>query len=66
MERKRGKGQAVYVTGKEQKELVKRDFYKFQKRVAMRSDLEQLKESFEADKKRMQKAIDKDSRRAAR
>lgn len=52
-----------YVTGKERKEKVKSDFYMFQKRLAQKDSLETLKAGFEADKKRLQKALDKQARR---
>ena len=63
MEKKKTKQGPGYITGKEQKDLVKRDFYMFQKKMVLKSDLEKLRDGFEADKKRLEKAIDKSNRK---
>ena len=52
-----------YISGKEQKDLVKADFYQFQKRLVQKDKIAELREGFEADKKRMQKMMDKAARR---
>ena len=53
-----------YTTNKEKKEQIKQDFYMFQKRLAMKSELENLREGFEKDRKRLAKALDKKSARS--
>ena len=52
-----------YTTNKEIKSQIKSDFYMFQKRIAMKNELEALKEGFEADRKRLAKALDKKASR---
>ena len=52
-----------YISGKEHKDLIKRDFYMFQKKLVMKESLEKLRQGFEEDKKRIQKSMEKDSRR---
>jgi hypothetical protein len=42
-----------YISGKEHKEIIKRDFYMFQKKFAQKESLDTLKKSFEEDKKRL-------------
>jgi len=48
-----------YTTNKEKREQIKSDFYMFQKRLAMKSELETLREGFEKDRKRLAKALAK-------
>ena len=48
-----------YTTNKEKREQIKSDFYMFQKRLAMKSELEALREGFEKDRKRLAKAMAK-------
>ena len=50
-----------YTTNKEKKNQIKQDFYMFQKRLAMKSELEALREGFEKDRKRLAKALAKKS-----
>ena len=57
--RRAEKDDQKYVSGQEAKNLIKRDFYMFQKKLSMKSDLEKLREGFEQDKKRLQKAMEK-------
>ncbi len=55
-----------YISGKEKKELIKSDFYMFQKRMVMKSSIDDLRKGFEEDKKRLQKAMEKSARKAQR
>ena len=52
-------GAGQYVTNKEKRSQIKADFYMFQKRLAMKSELETLREGFEKDRKRLAKALSK-------
>lgn len=52
-----------YIPGKEHKELIKRDFYMFQKRLVQKDTIEDLRKGFEEDKKRLQKSMEKTARR---
>jgi len=54
-------GAGQYTTNKEKREQIKSDFYMFQKRLAMKSELEALREGFEKDRKRLAKALSKKS-----
>lgn len=65
-QKERQKLEAKYVSGKDQKELIKRDFYMFQKRLVQKDSVEKLREGFEDSKKRLQKSMDKSARRATR
>ena len=56
--KKTGDGLA-YVPNSEKKDKIKQDFYMFQKKIVMKSQLEQLREGFEHDKKRLEKAMRK-------
>ena len=49
-----------YVTNKSKKDAIKNDFYMFQKKLVMKSELEKLREGFEADRKRLNKALRKE------
>lgn len=40
-------GESSYITNQEKKNQIKQDFYMFQKRLVMKSDIEKLKENFE-------------------
>ena len=58
--RNAGEGEGPgYTTNKEKRNQIKQDFYMFQKRLAMKSDLETLREGFERDRKRLAKALQK-------
>ena len=48
-----------YVPNSEKKDKIKQDFYMFQKKIVMKSQLETLREGFENDKKRLEKAMRK-------
>ena len=50
-----------YTTNREKRDQIKQDFYMFQKRLAMKSELEALREGFEKDRKRLAKAMAKKS-----
>ena len=56
-------GAGKYITNKEKRNAIKADFYMFQKRLAMKNELEALREGFEKDRKRLAKAL---SKKAAR
>lgn len=49
-----------YVSNKDKREEMKQDFYKFQRKIAMKSSLEELRAGFEKDKKRLEKALRKE------
>jgi len=53
-------GELKYTTGKAKRNAIKQDFYMFQKKLVMKSELEKLREGFEADRKRLDKALRKD------
>ena len=48
-----------YTTNRDKKNQIKQDFYMFQKRIAMKNELESLREGFEKDRKRLAKALAK-------
>lgn len=54
----------MYITGKEQKEMIRSDFYMFQKKLVMKDSVETLRQGFEEDKKRLVKAMEKSARKA--
>ena len=56
-------GAGQYTSNKEKRNQIKADFYMFQKRLAMKSELETLREGFEKDRKRLAKALSKKSAR---
>jgi hypothetical protein len=51
------------VTNKEKRNQIKQDFYMFQKKIAMKSSLEELRSGFEKDKKRLEKAMRKENKK---
>ena len=53
-------GAGKYMTNKDKRDEIKQDFYKFQRKIAMKSSLEELKAGFEKDKKRLEKALRKE------
>lgn len=55
-----------YVTTKAKKDGIKKDFYMFQKKLIMKSELEKLREGFEADRKRLSKALSKEKSKTAK
>ena len=58
-----GGGAGQYTTNKEKRNQIKADFYMFQKRLAMKNELEALREGFEKDRKRLAKALSKKANR---
>ena len=53
---------ATYTTQKEKRQGIKNDFYLFQKKLALKSSLDELKAGFEKDKKRLEKAMRKEKK----
>jgi hypothetical protein len=54
---------AQYVTNKTKRDQIKQDFYMFQKKLAMKSSLDELRAGFEKDKKRLEKAMRKETKK---
>ena len=48
------------MTNKSKKDSIKNDFYMFQRKLVMKNELEKLRDGFEADRKRLAKALSKE------